>query len=108
MAEWVGYSQLATFQSSTPNFSLYRGFSYLHSRVLLDLQDEVATLERELDELDRTDNDGTYSRLRVLKSRAVDIREARKQKNVRTRRIVLRDIRDKLVEYGQLLEIPYI
>jgi hypothetical protein len=68
----------------------------------------VVTLERELDELDRTDNDGTSSRLRLLKSRAADIREAKKQKNVRTRRNVLGDIRDKLVEYGTSSEVPSV
>lgn len=97
MDEWVGYPQVATFKSSTPNFSLYRGFRYLHTRVLLDLQDEVATLERELDEFDRADKKGHQ---RTLRSRAFDIREAKKQPDTRTRRDVLRDIRKKLIEYG--------
>ena len=93
----MGYPQVATFKSSTPNFSLYRGFRYLHTRVLLDLQDEVATLERELDEFDRADKEGHQ---RTLRSRAFDIREAKKRPGTRTRRDVLRDIRKKLMEYG--------
>ena len=103
MDEWKGYSQLAAFETSVPNFSTYRGFSYLHARVLLDLQAEVATLERELDELDCADINGTTIRQRTLRSRAFDIRESNKQpKDTRTRRDVLQEIQAKLVEYGQL------
>ncbi len=102
MDEWIGYPQLATFETSVPNFSIYRGFNYLHGRVLLDLQDEVATLERELNDFDRADMNGTSTRQRTLRSRAFDIRESKKQpKDTRTRRHVLQEIRGKLVEYGQ-------
>jgi hypothetical protein len=48
----LGYPRLAAFQSSESNFSLYRSFSYLHSRILLDLQDEIRSLEEELDQFD--------------------------------------------------------
>ena len=100
--EWIGYPQLATFQTSTPNFSLYRGFSYLHGRVLLDLQDEVVMLERELDQFDREDKQGTFSQRRNLRSRAFDVSESKRQpEGTRTRRDILKDIRTKLVEYGQ-------
>jgi hypothetical protein len=98
--EWIGYPQLATFETSIPNFSIYRGFSYLHGRVLLDLQDEVATLERELDQFDKADRNGSSIRQRTLRSRAFDVRESKKQPDTRTRRDVLREIRTKLVEYG--------
>ena len=99
--EWIGYPQLATFQTSTPNFSLYRGFSYLHGRVLLDLQDEIATLERELDQFDNGDKAGTPVQKKSLHSRAFDMRVSKQQPNgTRTRRDILREIRTGLVEYG--------
>jgi hypothetical protein len=80
---------------------LYRGFSYLHSRVLLDLQDELACLERELDRADLIDeNNGHGTRLRC---RERDERDARKSGLERTRRDILLDIRHKLCEYGKQL-----
>jgi hypothetical protein len=106
--EWIGYPQLATFQTTTSDFSVYRGFHYLHARVLLELQDEVAVLERELDYRDREDIEGNRARQRTLRSRAMDTREAKKQQGARTRRDILKDIRTKLSDYGKLNHIPII
>jgi hypothetical protein len=92
-----GFPRLAAFQSSEANFSLYRSFSYLHSRVLLDLQDEITSLERELDELDLDDFDASPDRLR---SRELDIDLASREATSRNRRVILREIKDKLMEYG--------
>ncbi|KAI7200889.1 hypothetical protein KC343_g8989 [Hortaea werneckii] len=50
-----GYSQVATFQCSDPNFLQYRGFKYLHSRLLSHMQYEIQQLEDELDRLDDWD-----------------------------------------------------
>ena len=91
-----GYPKLAAFLSSEHNFSLYRGFGYLHSRVLLDLQDEISTLEKELDTADMFDSangheDRLFSRRRDhAQNIAAD----------RSRRHILSDIRAKLVDYG--------
>lgn len=93
----AGFPRLAAFQSSEGNFSLYRSFSYLHARILLDLQDEIRCLEEELDELDLTDEMEDPSR---LQSRDFDLRNAGSEDNPRTRRVVLREIRIKLLEYG--------
>jgi len=96
-----GFPRLAAFQSSEANFSLYRSFSYLHSRVLLDLQDELTTLEKELDDLDWDDCDASPDRLR---SRDIDIVHAsREGQDVRNRRVVLREVKDKLMEYDKVL-----
>jgi hypothetical protein len=92
-----GFPRLAAFQSSEANFSLYRSFSYLHSRVLLDLQDEITTLERELDDIDLDDHDEDPDRLR---SRELDVDKAADEGTARNRRVVLREIKDKLMEYG--------
>ncbi|KAI4697883.1 uncharacterized protein J4E84_001017 [Alternaria hordeiaustralica] len=86
-----------TFQSSEANFSLYRSFSYLHSRVLLDLQDEITSLEKELDDIDWDDFDEEPSR---LQSRQFDNSQPDGEGAPRSRRVILRDIKAKLMEYG--------
>jgi len=113
----VGYPKAAAFQSSLPNFSLYRGFSYLHSRVLLDLQDEIASLEEEIDAIDSADMQ-TGNEM-VLQSRTRDVylnkkdlesrtrithlnKEQVQEGHPRSRRQVLSEIREKLAEYGPL------
>jgi hypothetical protein len=96
-----GFPRLAAFQSSEANFSLYRSFSYLHSRLLLDLQDEITALEKELDEVDWDDFDDAPDRLR---SRDADVAAAaREGSDVRNRRVILREIREKLMEYDEVL-----
>lgn len=92
-----GYPRLAAFQSSDHNFMVYRGFSYLHSRLLLYLQDELRCAEKELDEMDEDDfNDPDNPRSKIcLKSREKD--DARKDKS---RRALLFRIKDLLMQYG--------
>jgi hypothetical protein len=68
----------------------------------------MATLERELDEFDLADKNGTTIRKKTLQSRALDMRESDKQpQGTRTRRDVLREIRLKLVEYGEISSLLY-
>ncbi len=95
----IGYSRLAAFLSSESNFSCYRGFSYLHSRVLLILQDQIVALERELDQKDHFDEQNGLGRR--LRSRARDDRESRRNGDERPREQIVEDIRIKLVQYGQ-------
>ncbi|KAL9121411.1 MAG: hypothetical protein Q9187_002037 [Circinaria calcarea] len=93
-----GYPRLAAFLSSEHNFSIYRGFTYLHARVLLGLQDQIAALERELDKKDQLDtNNGFGDR---LYSRARDEIE---DTDTRSRLKILNDIRSKLGEYDDFL-----
>lgn len=97
-----GYPRLAAFLSSESSFSLYRSFSYAHSRVLLDLQAQVAQLERELDRLDLLDSqNGDDGNLR-LSSKARDDRGPRDD-DQRPRAEVLRELREKLSEYDEML-----
>lgn len=70
----------------------------MHSRVLLDLQDEITYLEKELDEVDWDDADQDADR---LKSRDFDIAQPTGDGEPRSRRIILREIRSKLMEYGK-------
>ncbi|KAL5121026.1 hypothetical protein ACEQ8H_000875 [Pleosporales sp. CAS-2024a] len=95
-----GFPRLAAFQSSEANFSLYRSFSYLHSRVLLDLQDEITMLERDLDDADEDDFHAKPDRLR---SREMDVDLASEDGNPRSRRVILREIKDRLMEYDEVL-----
>lgn len=95
-----GFPRLAAFQSSEANFGLYRSFSYLHSRILLDLQDEITMLEKELDEIDWDDFEAAPERLR---SRETDVSMASSEGTTRTRRVILREIKEKLMEYDEVL-----
>ncbi|ORY00888.1 hypothetical protein BCR34DRAFT_575368 [Clohesyomyces aquaticus] len=95
-----GFPRLAAFQSSEANFSLYRSFNYLHSRVLLDLQDEITCLEKELDEIDWIDSQNAPNR---LMSREIDEDKAVDEGDTRNRRVILREIKDKLLEYDEVL-----
>lgn len=93
-----GYPRLAAFQSSESNFSLYRSFSYLHSRILLDLQDDITNLEKDLDVIDFNDSREDSSRLSSCEyDRTSDENDAR------TRRVILKEIRTKLMEYDEVL-----
>jgi hypothetical protein len=98
-----GYPRLGSFLSSEANFSLYRGFSYLHSRVLLELQAEIASLEQELDELDDIDNDPQCGDKKRLKSRQYDSNRPRPDDSYRSRQAIFAELRVKLVEYDELL-----
>jgi hypothetical protein len=94
-----GFPRLAAFQASDPNFGLYRSYSYLHSRILLDLQSEITELEDELDHIDWDENDEDEDR---PKCRATEAAEGETE-DARTRRVVLREIKTKLMEYDEVL-----
>ncbi|KIW01448.1 uncharacterized protein PV09_07206 [Verruconis gallopava] len=97
-----GYPQLSCFLSSESGFSLYRAFGYLHSRVLLQLQDELVALEKELDDLDRADE--AEGRNQNLKRRRYDERRPRDAEDgFRPRKQILADIHQKLLEYDGLI-----
>lgn len=91
-----GYNHLAAFLSSEKSFSVYRGFDYLHARVVLNLQDQIASLERELDGKDQIDQQNNM--IKQLKSRARDIRSS--QGEERSREHILDEIRQRLIHYG--------
>lgn len=65
---------------------------------MLDLQDEITSLEKELDEKDWDDEEDDSDRLR---SREIDVARARTQGGERTRRVILCEIKTKLMEYGK-------
>ncbi|KAJ9656782.1 hypothetical protein H2201_008434 [Coniosporium apollinis] len=98
-----GYPRLAAFQASEDSFALYRGFGYLHSRILLGMQAEIAELEDDLKEWDYADWDVTSGRQRNLKSRAKDLADAKGENYKSSRPELLDKLRTKLIEYDDLL-----
>lgn len=50
-----GYPNLAAFKNSDEDFTIYRRFGYLQSRILLDKQDQLRVLEARLDKFDEQD-----------------------------------------------------
>lgn len=52
-----GYPNLAAYQDSDEEFMIYRRFGYLQSRVLLERQDSLRKLEKELDSFDEENNE---------------------------------------------------
>ncbi|KAL9021936.1 MAG: hypothetical protein Q9185_000807 [Variospora sp. 1 TL-2023] len=91
-----GYSTLAAIEDSDPNFLIYRKFGWLRNRLLLDLQDELVTLEQKLQLLD--DND---ARLCDPEDVLISCRNDKLQKTVRQE--LLTTIRRKLLEYDEVL-----
>jgi hypothetical protein len=86
----LGYPRQAAFQSSESSWSIYRAFDYLHSRVILDLQEDLRGLERKLVDLDEMDvENGNEDRVTSRKD------EESKRANL------LHTIRTKLVNYGE-------
>ena len=90
-----GYGRVAAFEDCDPSFSILRKFGWLHSRVLLHLQDELQELEEELESLDSWElSSGDPSR---LKSRRLD-----DERPNALRKALLIKIRSKLAEYGEI------
>ncbi|KJY01544.1 hypothetical protein TI39_contig287g00019 [Zymoseptoria brevis] len=108
-----GYSKIATFQSSDPNFLQYRKFGYLHSRVLSALQFDIEKLEKQLDKLDDFDKSSPNGDARKLSSLARDnldggperLRDNHEFQNRfdMTRPEVVAELRMKLAEYDEML-----
>jgi hypothetical protein len=97
-----GYPMLAAFQSSESSFSIYRSFDYLHSRVILELQDELREMEEGLSKLDKQDK--FRGRDKCLSSRASDLKFAKSDgMSCSTRSTLLGDIRKKLIDYDEII-----
>jgi hypothetical protein len=86
-----GYPRLAALLDSDENFMLYRRFGFLQARLLLNKQDELRELEKDLDRMDKVDLKHDAS---LLKSREKDDAENGDRKKK------LREIEEKYIEYG--------
>ena len=76
---------------------LYRRFGYIHSRLLLHLQDELRELETELHDMDKRDAKNEQGR-RCLQSREED--EERGLSGQYHRGELLGKIKEKVSQYG--------
>ncbi len=88
-----GYPNVATFLDSDESFLIYRRFGYLQARLLLDEQDELQALERKLDKMDTDDASNHPLRLQTR-----DLKE----EDAAPRRKLLKQIKEKYLEYGVL------
>ncbi|KAL2055848.1 hypothetical protein ABVK25_004092 [Lepraria finkii] len=98
-----GFPKLACFLDSDDAFMVYRRFGSVFSRLLLNKQDEIRTLEAELEAMDKTDRvsgNGNY-----LMSRTLDIdREHLPDAfNGRSRPKLMEELEKKAMEYAGLL-----
>ncbi|MCJ1228643.1 hypothetical protein MMC12_005304 [Toensbergia leucococca] len=89
-----GYPNLAAFVDSDENFMLYRRFGFLQARVLLEKQDELRLLEKELDRQDMFTQRRDPNSLRTR-----DLNEEKIQR----RRKLLQKIEAKFCEYAKVL-----
>lgn len=99
-----GYPRLAAFQASDDAFSLYRGFGYLHSRIILGLQAEITALEEDLKAMDDWDWQ-QEGRRDYLKSRAKDLADVDEGGYEGSRPEILDKLRTKLIEYGKGVDL---
>ncbi|OJD31226.1 uncharacterized protein BKCO1_5100051 [Diplodia corticola] len=99
----AGYPHLAAFQACEQSFMLYRGFSYVHARLILNLQAKIAALEGELDDVDEDDFGNEDTRVR-LKSVARDIGDTKDAEDTdRHRQRILEELRVNVMHYDELL-----
>ncbi|KAI4276507.1 MAG: hypothetical protein LQ337_002436 [Flavoplaca oasis] len=91
-----GYPKLAAFMNSSDNFLMSRRFSFLHSRVLLHRQDELAQLEKALIAMD--DEDQELDQLSLESRRRDDQRPEEP-----SRKSLMTKIDNKLRDYDDLI-----
>ena len=90
-----GYPKLAAFMNSSDNFLMARRFSFLHSRVLLHRQDELAEMEKALIAMDDEDQD--LDQLSLQSRRRDDQRP-----DEPSRKSLMTKIDNKLKDYGRM------
>lgn len=86
-----GLPNLAAFADSDESFAIYRRFGYLQARVLLDRQEELSSLEKQLDIVDKADMNDNVD---ALCTRDSD------EGHAAERRVLLDLIQRRYSEYG--------
>ena len=94
-----GYPRLAAFLNSDPNFPVYRRFGTLHHRVILHRQQELAKLERRLNELDKKDAIDNPHRLQSLAWDHEDAETLNQESSEREQ--LIDEIDERLKHYGR-------
>ncbi|KAL8929051.1 MAG: hypothetical protein Q9208_001494 [Pyrenodesmia sp. 3 TL-2023] len=93
-----GYPKLAAFMISSDNFSMCRRFAFLHSRVLLHRQDELAEMEKTLLAMDDEDAELDEESALALQSRRRDDQRPEQP----SRKSLIDRIDSKLKDYDDL------
>jgi hypothetical protein len=97
----VGYPSVAAYMSTDIDGRIYRRFSYLRTRLLLQTQDKIVDLEKKLEELDNKDSQlalgGDVDALKRLVSRRFN------EGNGAARMKVLEDLEPLLEKYDEML-----
>ncbi len=91
-----GYGRVAAVENCDPSFLIYRRFGWLHSRLLLNLQDELQKLERDLEREEA--KEFNYGQPIKLKARRKDCKNPDA-----ARPLILASIHEKLKEYGMAM-----
>ncbi|CAO1598600.1 hypothetical protein XANCAGTX0491_002361 [Xanthoria calcicola] len=90
-----GYPKLAAFMNSSDNFLMCRRFDFLHTRVLLHRQDELAEMEKALMAMDDEDED--------LDQLSLESRRRDDQRPEPSRKSLMKKIDGKLKDYDDLI-----
>lgn len=101
----MGYPRQAAFADSDDSFMIYRRFGYIHSRLLLNKQDELRELEANLHDMDLIDASSEEGAL-CLKSRELD-EERNDIQGLGPRRALLEKIEQKTLQYGMLEQYSF-
>ena len=101
-----GYPRVAYLMKSDSDLAYYRRFGYLHSRLLLYKQDQLRELEEELLICDRVD-DACPERQCYLYCRGDDDDRQSLGDSRRTRKQLLKEIEQLLLEYGEPVLMSY-
>ena len=96
-----GFPRVARFLDSDDSFGLYRRFGNIHSRLLLNKQDEISKIEAKLGAMDRQDDSHDDGR-RYLRSRELDADRQEYPAAWGESRVQLMErLEKRIIEYGQ-------
>ena len=95
-----GYGKLAAIEDCDPNLLIYRKFGWLHNRVLLHHQDELAEYEEQLEDLDTFDRQ--HDPRNLISRRRDDAVEGSRRKEL------LSEVEKKLVAYGMVYTVRLV
>jgi hypothetical protein len=94
----LGYPRLAALENSDSSLVMYRRFGYLHNRLLLHRQAEIAALEAKLDALDAADAINPDLRFRLQSREFLEDDDP-------TQKLLVDEIETKLKTYGRKIVI---
>lgn len=100
----TGYPSLAAFLDSDENFTIFRRFGFLHTRLLLQKQDELRIMEGELEREDENDRRNNPELLQCRRDDAAYSRDDGRE----TRTELLNRIKTTLMDYGIFYETTFL